>query len=366
MTTSNQPLRHVVIGVGAGIFDTHRQAMETVGAEVVAVADVNPETGQPQAEALGCPFYTDHRAMLAAVDADVAVIVTPHPFHASLAVDCFQAGLHVLVEKPIAVTVAEADAMIEAAEKADRLLAVNYQMRHSGPVRTAHKLIQEGRLGKIQRIDMAQTWTRTASYYRFAGWRGTWKGEGGGVLMNQAPHNLDLICHLIGLPRRVFAWTRTILHDIKTEDTVQAMMEWPDGVLGSLHISTAEAGQPSRIEILGTGGVLQLSGRGLTFQQFEPELREHIAHSDQMYSGPAVHETELELESGEGRHPEVYRNLHAAIREGAPLAADGVEGRKSLELANAMIYSSYSNNPVDLPLDRAQYTALLEDLKAKE
>ncbi|MBV7328019.1 Gfo/Idh/MocA family oxidoreductase [Chloroflexi bacterium TSY] len=362
-TTKTQPLRHVVIGAGAGIFKLHRSCLELDTAELVGVADVNAAIKESLEAELGCPFYTDHKQMLDELKPDVAVVITPHPFHAPLAIDSLNAGCHVLVEKPIAVQVAEADAMIEAASKANRLLAINFQQRHNPQVQAIHQLIQSGQLGDIQHVNMAATWTRTASYFEFAGWRGTWKGEGGGVLMNQAPHNLDMLCYLVGQPSRVAAWTRTTVHKIETEDTVQAMLEWPNGALGSLHISTAEAGKPFWFEIIGTQGILQMAHDGLTYRTFTPDVHTHIAESKQMYSGPAIEQAEIELPEGVGNHEAVYRNLHDAILNGVPVAADGIEARKSLELANAMIYSSYTGEQVEMPLDREKYGALLEELK---
>lgn len=357
-------LRHVVIGVGAGIFNTHRRAFALDTTELVAVSDIDAERGQQQAVDVGCTFFTDHHTMLAEIRPDVAVILTPHPFHASLAIDCLNVGCHVLVEKPMAVHVAEADAMVEAAAKNGRLLAVNFQQRHRPEVQAARRLIQSGQLGDVQHVEMKQMWTRTTAYYALAGWRGTWAGEGGGVLMNQAPHNLDLLCYLLGMPSRVVAWTRNLLHNIETEDTVEAMVEWPNGGLGTIHISTAEAGPPPRFEVLGTRGWLQISGKGLDFQQFEPDLREFVANSPNPFAAPEKHVVPVALENSVGDHVAVYRNLHAAILQSTPLMADGVQGRMSLELANAMIYSSYNACQVEFPLDRQEYRALITDLQA--
>jgi predicted dehydrogenase len=359
------PLRHVVIGVGAGIFNSHRVAYELHTAELVGVADVNPSAAQDQGEAFNVPYYTDHKAMLADLKPDVAVVVTPHPFHASLAIDCLAAGCHVLVEKPVAIQVAEADAMIEAAQKADRLLAVNFQRRLQPDVQAIHRLIQAGDLGEIQHVSMTATWLRTAAYYKFAGWRGTWKGEGGGLLMNQSPHDLDMLCYLVGMPDRVFAWTRTQMHAIETEDTALAMLSWPNGAMGTFHASTAEAGLPQRFEILGTGGVVRLNGNQLTFERFETELREYVATSTEHYRAPALKAEPIELGDGKGNHQAIYENFHAAILHGEPLAADGLSARQGLELANAMIYSSHTDTEVTLPLDRDKYAALLADLQAK-
>jgi len=355
-------LSHVVIGAGAGIFKGHQKGLDLETTNLVAVSDLNMETGQKRANEAGCAFYLNHRAMIDEVKPDVAVIITPHPFHASIAIDCLEAGCHVLVEKPIAVQVAEADAMIEAASAADRLLAVNFQQRFRPEVVAIRKLIQTGQLGEIQHVNMTATWTRTARYFEFAGWRGTWKGEGGGVIMNQAPHNLDMLCHLVGQPSRVAAWTRTNLHKIETEDTVQAMLEWPNGAMGSLHISTAEAGTPWLLEITGTGGIIRWNHQGLHCQQFTPDVQTHILKGENPYGPPQLQPVDITLEEYQADHYAVYRNFHEAILNGTPVFADGVAARMSLELANAMIYSSYREEIVEMPLDRAKYSTLLDEL----
>ncbi|MBS1251452.1 MAG: Myo-inositol 2-dehydrogenase [Anaerolineales bacterium] len=359
------PLRHVVIGVGAGVLGMHRPALRLETVDLVAVSDINAELTEQRAEELGCTFYTDHRTMLAETQPDVAVIRTAQLFRAPIAIDCLEAGCHVLVEKPMAVHVAEADAMIEAAARADRLLAVSLQQRRRPEVRAARKLILEGQLGTVQHVDMAVAWTRTARYFELAPWRATWSGEGGGVLLNQAPHNLDLLCHLIGMPSRVVAWTRTLLHQIETEDTAQAMLEWPGGALGSVHISTAEAGRQERLEVLGTGGYLQVRRGELILQRFDTDLREHIVENPEPYSAPELQPATVELETDTVGHLAIYQNLYEAILRGAPLIADGIAGRMSLGLANAMIYSSYTRQEVELPLDRDEYRALLDELKAR-
>ena len=235
---------------------------------LVGATDVNPDLGKARADELGCPFFADVSELLESTKPDVAVILAPHPFHASLAITCLNAGVHVLVEKPIAVQVSEADAMIAAAQKAGRLLAVSFQQRFRPEIQAAKQLLESGKLGKIQHVDMLVNWFRSRVYFASGKWRATWQGEGGGVLMNQAPHNLDLLCHLIGLPKQLTAWTRTQLHPIEVEDTVQAMLEWESGCLGSLHISTAESGREERLEIAGTAGVMHIAQGKLKCESF--------------------------------------------------------------------------------------------------
>lgn len=353
-------MRLAVIGAGAGVFTMHRPALDGPHIEVVGLSDVVEEPARSRARDLGCPFFANHRVMLSATTPDAVTILAPHPFHAPLALDALRAGAHVLVEKPIAVQVSEADAMIEMAARIERLLAVNLQQRARAEVRTARALIQSGRLGQIQRVEMTATWTRTAAYYALASWRGTWRGEGGGVLMNQAPHTLDVLCHLLGQPSRVVAWNRTLFHAIETEDTSQAMLEWPNGAQGTLLVSTAQAGEPERLEIVGTRGALLLQRGQLSFSEAQADLLEFMRDSDNPFGKLAYEPRPVELEPGTGDHRAIYDNLVRAIADGTPLIADGAQGRLSLELANALIYSSHTAQAVDLPLDRAAYARLLE------
>ncbi|HEX7433153.1 MAG TPA: Gfo/Idh/MocA family oxidoreductase [Anaerolineaceae bacterium] len=364
MTQSDKPLRHLIIGAGAIVIGAHRPAWDLETTRIAALCDLDPERARVRVEEMGVPFYRDYRQMLAEVPADVAVVTTPHYLHAQIAIDALQAGCHVLVEKPMALSVVEADRMIAVSQAAGKMLAVNFQHRHRPEVRAARQLIQQGRLGKIQRVTMVIPWPRSARYYRLATWRGTWRGEGGGILMNQAPHDLDLICHLLGSPSRVLAWTRTRFHQMETEDTASAMLEWPDGAIGHLHVSTAEGEKGYTIEIAGTGGVLQITMGGLSFNEFELDVQDYLAKTDELFKGPDSRDVTIPLEEGSGDHTAVYRDFHSAILHGTPIAADGAQGRMGLELANAIIYSSFNHREVELPLNREAYGALLSKLQA--
>jgi predicted dehydrogenase len=357
-------LRLGVVGVAAGVFALHRTALDQRDdIHLVGVCDVQTERGQQRASELGCPFFPDHRQLVAETQPDAVVVLTPHPLHAPIAVDCLESGAHVLVEKPMAAQVAQADRMVEAAGAAGRLLAVSFQHRHRPEVRAARQLIQSGRLGEIQRVQMLALWTRTARYYSRAAWRGTWAGEGGGVLMNQAAHNLDLICHLAGQPVRVLAWNRATLHAIETEDTCTALLEWSNGALGTLYVTTAQVGgEPERLEIVGTRGTLEIWRGRLEFMQADADLRAFVVDNQDPFAAPALHAVNVELPAGSGDHAAVYANFLQAIQGQAPLACDGAEARMSLELANALIASSQRGQPVGLPLDRSAYSQLLDQL----
>lgn len=356
-------LRYVIVGIGAGVFYQHEPARDLGIFELVGAMDVT-ENGRRRAGELGVPFHDDLELLLSETRPDAAVILAPHPLHAKVTIQLLDAGVHVLVEKPIAVRTSEADAMIEAARRNGRKLAVNFQHRARGEMRTLARLVEEGQLGRIQAVHMVAAWPRTKFYYNTGAWRGTWRGEGGGVLMNQAPHNLDLWCFMFGLPKRVFAWTRNLMHDIEPEDTVHAICEWQDGALGSLHISTAEAGRAETLEVVGTKGSVVVSDRKLTFRSLKEDFAVTAQTSAEAIPVITAEPSETALLPGDGHHLDVYRNFHDAVVNGAPLLASGEQARDSLELANAMVLSSYENRPVELPLDRDRYDALLDKLIA--
>jgi len=362
---SNDPsLRYVIVGCAASIVPTHLQALARLPtAQIVGMSDIDAERGAARAAEVGCPFFADHRALLAGVRPDVAVICTPHPFHAPIALDCFAAGAHVLVEKPMAVEVAEADTMIEAADAAGRILAVNFQQRFRPAIESVRRLIDAGELGELVRVLCVEPWFRPAAYYRSASWRGTWAGEGGGVLMNQAPHTLDLLCYLARLPTKVWGWTRTLVHAIETEDTAQAMLEYANGASGYLNINTVEAGLQRQLQIVGDRAAVELAGNQVRIYRFTPALSEYRATSTDLYGSPGIETEVIEAPGDGGGHLAIYRDLQEAIVQGRQPRCNGREGRMSLELASAIILSSYRDRPVTLPLDRAAYSALLAELR---
>jgi predicted dehydrogenase len=366
---NTSPLRYALIGAGASIASNHLEALAHLpGTQVVGMADVQAEVGSQRAAQAGCPFFLDHREMLASVSPDVVVICAPHPLHGPLARDCFAAGAHVLVEKPIAVEVAEAEEMIAAADAAGRWLAVNFQERFRPAVEAAHQMIAAGALGGLVRVLCIEPWFRTAAYYRSATWRGTWSGEGGGVLMNQAPHTLDRLCYLAGSPASVWGWTRTLRHAIETEDTAQAMLVYPNGAPGYLEVSTLEAGMPPQMHIVGDQMALEFHGESLTIRRFTPSLSAFSATSPEKFAAPETTVEQFEppegtSPGGEG-HLAVHRDLREAILTGRKPRCDGRDALASLELANAITLSSFTGQSVSLPLDRAAYSALLADLRA--
>ena len=194
---------------------------------------------------------------------DAVIIATPHYFHPPIALDAFARGVHVLSEKPLAVTVGAADSMIAGAQKSGLKFGVMYQMRAEPQNQAAKQVVESGVLGDIYRTSLTMGWYRSQAYYNSGGWRATWNGEGGGVLFNQAPHYLDLFAWLGGLPKTIMGQTRTRLHDIEVEDEAFATLEYANGAHGYLYASTTEIPNHNMLEICGDKGKLVLHGNSL-------------------------------------------------------------------------------------------------------
>ncbi|HEX8967814.1 MAG TPA: Gfo/Idh/MocA family oxidoreductase [Chloroflexota bacterium] len=355
--------RVIVLGAGANIARAHLHALETVGAQIVGVQDIDPRRAEQVAERIGCPAYTDVQDVLRE-PADIAVVLAPHPFHAPLSIACLRAGRHVLVEKPLAESVDQADLMLEAARANGRLLAVALQHRTRVEVQAAHQLIRSGGLGKLQRVDLIGTWPRRRSYFLTAPWRGTWRGEGGGIVINQGQHDLDLLTYLAGAPARVVAWTRTRLHRIETEDTAVAMLEWDSGALGTVHLSTCEVDESQRLELTGTAGRLRILPGRLEIVRNQIDFRDYLDTPGNPFEAPPTLPPET-VEGGAFDHTLIYRNLLRAVDAAEPLVAPAEEALATLELANAILYASAAEAPVGLPLDRLAYAEFLRDQRRR-
>lgn len=357
-------VRFGVIGTG-GMGSGHCRWMHTIDEAVLtAVCDTEPAAVAAMAEQHSVPSFATSVELLDSGLVDAVVIATPHYFHPTIAIEAFERGIHVLSEKPIAVTVSAADAMIAAARAADLKFGVMFQLRSLGRMQAARRIIQEGLLGEIYRTSMVVGWYRSQAYYDSGGWRATWTGEGGGVLINQAPHFLDLFQWLGGMPTRVTGATRTRLHDIEVEDEAFATVEYANGAHGYLYASTTEAPSHELFEICGDRGKLMLQGETLRFWSIDEPIREHSRGAATMWGGPKAEETAVEIPEGGGRHMDITGNFCRAILNGEPLIAPGEEGIRAVELINGIILSSNTGAPVDLPVDRAAYDSLLESLKS--
>lgn len=356
---SNKILRIGVIGTG-GMGQGHLASMSRIDeVQLTALCDIDPAVAERMGKEYNVPAFLKHRDLLKSGLCDAVIIATPHPFHSPIAIDAFRAGLHVLSEKPIAEKVSAGDRMIAAWKESGKAFGVMFQRRTDPATIKALEIVKSGQLGKIFRATLISPEYRSQAYYDSGTWRATWTGEGGGIMMNQAPHITDMFILLAGMPCEVFGRTETRLHNIEVEDLAEAMLTFPEGGTGYYYCSTNEAGPGQMIEVFGDKGKLLYRNGELKFYRFEPSITEFTRVNTEMWAGPKSEEVALTLPEGECSHHVVTRNFARHILYGEPLLSPGVDGIKALELANAIWLSAYLKKPVKLPISRQAYDNFL-------
>ncbi|RLD11759.1 MAG: gfo/Idh/MocA family oxidoreductase [Chlamydiae bacterium] len=306
-------------------------------------------------------FYSTNDLMNSA-EVDAVIIATPHYLHTPLAIDALNAGLHVLCEKPVAVHKADAEIMIAAHKKHPKLkFAAMLQLRTSGYWGKIKEIIDSGELGKIYRVNWIVTyWFRTQKYFDDSPWRATWKGEGGGVLLNQAPHQLDLFQWYFGMPVKVRAYCSLgKYHNIEVEDEVTAYCEFKEGFSGVFITSTGEFPGSDRLEIMADRGRLVCENGKIIFDRAESSVNEFSRTTNVAFSVPEIKTIEIKFNEKKGVHQNIFENFADSILNGTELIATGEDGMNSVELANTFLYSSLKNVTVKLPLDSSEYAKLL-------
>lgn len=360
-------IRIAVIGIG-NIGNLHLRLIRQIPQfKLTAVCDIVPEKANAAAEQYGVKAYYDSNVLLADHVADVVTIATPHYAHTTIGIAALNSGHHVLVEKPISVHKADCERLI-AAHRAnpDRVFAAMFNQRTDPYYKKIKEMVDGGELGPFLRINWIITnWFRTQAYYDSGGWRATWGGEGGGVLLNQCPHNLDLLQWICGMPERVYGFCGIgKRHHIEVEDEVTAYMEYPGGCTGLFITSTGEAPGTNRFEIAGDNGKLVYEDDRIVWTRNLVPAGEFLRTSPESFARPPSETETFTFDNHGGQHAEILQNLADAILNGTPLIAPAQEGIHSVELANAMLYSSLTGRPVDLPLDGAAYEAKLKELIA--
>lgn len=335
---------------------------EVPGAVLGAVCDNNPETLKSVTEALGVPGFPTAGEMYKSGTIDGVIIATPHYDHPSLAISAFKHNLHALVEKPAGVYTKQVQELNDAAAKTDRVFGIMFNQRTRTEHQRMKQIVESGELGNIMRTNYVITnWFRTQFYYDSGGWRATWEGEGGGVLMNQCPHNLDLWQWICGMPVRVRAFCKFgRYHDIEVEDDVTAYVEYANGASGVFITSTGEAPGTNSFEIVGDRGKLVLDKDGLNFWRTTESVSKYLKEATTGFSTPDTWKCEIPGTGGED-HLGITKNWVNSIRTGAPLLAKGEEGINGVTLANAMLLSAWTDKWVDLPLDANLYQRKLKE-----
>lgn len=326
-------------------------------AVITAFCDINPKKFKYFEEKFGdtVRFFENAEDMFGSGLCDVVMICTPHYAHPELAIMALDYNLHCIVEKPAGVYTLQVKEMLARAEKSDKILGIMFNQRTNPAFKKMKAMISEGKIGEIKRTNWIITdWYRTQYYYDTGAWRATWVGEGGGVLYNQAPHQLDLFQWIVGMsPSKVRAFCHFgKWHDIEVEDDVTCYCEYPNGATGVFITTTADAPGTNRFEVTGTKGTLIFEDDKLYYKELKVDEREHCMNATAGFVKPECLPTvEVELEGENLQHVGICRNVTNAILGIEPLYAPAKDGLNGVELANAMLLSTWLDKEVSLPID---------------
>lgn len=356
-----------VIGLGMGFSHARSLAAgQIAGARLSGVCDLNPAKLDEARAALPADvkLWSDADAMISSGEIDAILIATPHYAHPDMAIKCLNQGLHVLIEKPAGVYTKQVREMNRTAKDSGKVFSIMYNQRCNPLYKKLKELIADGELGEIRRMNWIITnWYRSQSYYDSSGWRATWAGEGGGVLINQSPHQLDLWQWTTGMmPKRMRAFCSFGKYrNIEVEDDVTAYAEYENGATAVFITTTGEAPGTNRYEVTGDRGKIVIEDGKLTFWR----LRVNESEFNRQYSGgfgePECWKCEVPIAGDNPQHNGIIQNFVDAILHGTPLIAPGEEGIHGLMLSNAMHLSTWTDNWVELPLNEDLYYEMLQE-----
>ncbi len=362
-----QKVRLGIIGVG-NMGSSHCRSIiagKTPEIELAAIADISAAKRDWAKKTLpeSVAIFDDAEKMMQSGRVDAVLIATPHYLHPPLAIMGLRHGLHVICEKPAGVYTKQVREMNEAAAKSDKIFAIMFNQRTNCVFRKMKELVSSGELGEIKRTNWIITnWYRSQSYYDSGDWRATWAGEGGGVLLNQCPHNLDLWQWICGMPNKVQAvchegkW-----HHIEVEDDVTAYVEYPNGATGVFVTTTADTPGTNRFEIMLDGGKLVCENDKLMLYKNKIPERQFNATYKGGFGEPGFDTIEVQTDGQNPQHVGVLNSFASAILHGTPLIADGSEGINGLTISNAMHLSSWLGHAVELPLDEDLFWQKLQE-----
>lgn len=336
--------------------------------ELTAVADLRESRRSWAKENLpeNVQIFNDGDSLIKTGCCDAVLIAVPHYDHPRLVINAFEHGLHAMCEKPAGVYTQQVREMNEAAAKTDRVFGMMFNQRTNPVYRKIYEMVHSQNYGAVKRVHWIITdWYRTQAYYNSGGWRATWAGEGGGVLTNQCPHNLDLLQWICGMPSKVHAFCHMgKWHDIEVEDDVTAYMEFPNGATGVFVTTTGDAPGTNRLEITLEKGKIVCENDLLRFYELDCSEREYCFTTQEGFQPPAGHWTDIVTDGENLQHTGVLRAFAANILRGEPLVANGEEGINGLALSNAMYLSGWLGKTVELPIDENLYLEKLNQLRA--
>lgn len=342
-----------IIGCGM-IARFHAKAIADIpGAQLVACYSATQASADKFAAETGCKAYTSLDALLADPAVQVVTICTPSGAHREPCLAAAAAGKHVIVEKPLEVTLARCDDMIAACEKAGVILSTIFPSRFHHSSQLLKQAVEQGRFGRLTLGDAYVKWWRTQQYYDSGAWRGTWQLDGGGALMNQAIHTVDLLLWLMGPVASVAAHTSLLAHErIEVEDVAVASLKFASGALGTIEASTAVfPGELKRVELHGTQGSAAMREEDIVRWEFaakdpgDDALLASMQNKTQTGGGAADPKA-----IGHHGHTRLFQNVLAALRGEQKLLSDGQEGRRSVELILAIYHAARTGQTVKMPL----------------
>ncbi len=360
-----------VIGIG-NMGSAHANCIaggEISGLTLTAVCDINANKVKVFKESHPDVLaFTDYKELIKSKSADAVVIATPHPLHAEIAEFALNNGLHVLAEKPVDIAASKASRLNAIAQKSQKVFAIMFNQRTNPLFQKARELVKTGLLGELKRtVWIVTNWYRTESYYKSGSWRATWKGEGGGVLLNQAPHNLDLWQWICGMPRSVTAFCDIAkYHSIEVEDDVTIFTKYENGATGTFITTTGEFPGTNRLEIAGTLGKIVLEDGILKWWKLKENEADVRQNSPNGFTAIDYCYSEIKPTQKETAHKGILQNFANAVLQGEELLSPGIEGINELLISNAAYLSSFnSNKEVTLPFETEDFDKLLQTLIEK-
>ena len=363
-----EKVRFGIIGMG-NMGSSHAKSFlegKVENAVLTAICDINEAKFEKTLEREGgadLVCFTDYKEMLDSGKIDAVIVAVPHYFHPQMTIDALERGIHAVCEKPAGVYTKQVKEMNAVAEKSDALFTMMFNQRTNCLYRKMREMIANGEIGEIRRINWIITnWFRSQSYYDSGEWRATWSGEGGGVLFNQCPHQIDLIQWIVGaLPKSVRSFCHFgKWHDIEVEDDVSAYFEYENGATGVFVTSTGDAAGTNRLEILGNNGKLVCDGKTLQFYKLEMSIDEFNATYTGGFGEPKKEIIEVETDGQNPQHVGILNNFANAVLGLEPLFVDGKEGINGVQLMDAMLLSTWLDRKIELPIDDDLYLSELE------
>jgi len=359
-------VRIAIIGIGnmGSAHAVHIFEGKVKDLELAAICDLDPAKIEWAKEKLpGVPCYSDYHKLLDDHICDAIVIATPHYDHPVIAIEAFEKGYHVLSEKPAGVYTKKVREMNEAAKKSGKVFALMYNQRTNPLYQKVRQMVQDGTLGQPKRLVWIITnWYRTQYYYDSGSWRATWAGEGGGVLLNQCPHNLDLWQWIFGMPKSILATCDVgKYHDIEVEDDVTITARYENGATACFITTTGEYPGTNRLEISGDRGKVVIEGKEMTFYRLETPEREVNATSQKAFDKIPYTVEKTVVESTGTAHVGILQNFTNHILYGEELISSGYEGINGLTISNAAFLSEWTKKEITLPLDEDLFYDLLQE-----